>query len=50
MIDFEIIRDRPFGRPWYTAWAYKCELEYNKVPDIQRINLGNVVLMLKALG
>lgn len=34
----------------YTAWAYKNELEENTVPEIQRINLGNAVLMLKALG
>lgn len=34
----------------YTAWAYKQELEANTVPEIQRINLGNAVLMLKALG
>ncbi|XP_055590392.1 pre-mRNA-splicing factor ATP-dependent RNA helicase DHX16 [Uranotaenia lowii] len=34
----------------YTAWAYKNELEDNTVPEIQRINLGNAVLMLKALG
>lgn len=34
----------------YTAWAYKHELEDNTVPEVQRINLGNAVLMLKALG
>ncbi|CAD7086133.1 unnamed protein product [Hermetia illucens] len=34
----------------YTAWAYKHELEDNTIPEIQRINLGNAVLMLKALG
>ncbi|XP_050423506.1 pre-mRNA-splicing factor ATP-dependent RNA helicase DHX16 isoform X2 [Adelges cooleyi] len=34
----------------YTSWAYKNELEDNTVPEIQRINLGNAVLMLKALG
>ncbi|CAG9798071.1 unnamed protein product [Chironomus riparius] len=34
----------------YTAWAYQHELEENTVPEIQRINLGNAVLMLKALG
>jgi len=33
-----------------TSWAYKSELEDNTVPEIQRINLGNAVLMLKALG
>uniref|UniRef100_A0A2R5LFA9 RNA helicase n=1 Tax=Ornithodoros turicata TaxID=34597 RepID=A0A2R5LFA9_9ACAR len=34
----------------YTAWAYEHELEDNNVPEIQRVNLGNVVLMLKSLG
>lgn len=34
----------------YTAWAYKHELEDNTIPEIQRINLGNAVLTLKALG
>ncbi|KAG1698522.1 Pre-mRNA-splicing factor ATP-dependent RNA helicase DHX16 [Nymphon striatum] len=34
----------------YTAWAYKNELEDNIIPEIQRVNLGNVVLLLKSLG
>lgn len=34
----------------YTAHAYANELEENTVPEIQRTNLGNVVLMLKSLG
>ena len=34
----------------YTAWAYKQELEENTIPEIQRTNLGNVVLLLKSLG
>lgn len=34
----------------YTAWSYEHELEENAIPEIQRINLGNVVLMLKSLG
>ncbi len=34
----------------YTAWAYQHELEPNTVPEIQRTNLGNVVLLLKSLG
>lgn len=34
----------------YTAWAYQNELEDNTVPEIQRTNMGNVVLMLKSLG
>uniref|UniRef100_A0A914EIC2 RNA helicase n=1 Tax=Acrobeloides nanus TaxID=290746 RepID=A0A914EIC2_9BILA len=34
----------------YTAWAYKHELEDQPIPEIQRTNLGNVVLMLLSLG
>ncbi|CAI5767895.1 pre-mRNA-splicing factor ATP-dependent RNA helicase DHX16 [Podarcis lilfordi] len=34
----------------YTAWAYKNEMEETTVPEIQRTNLGNVVLLLKSLG
>lgn len=34
----------------YTAYAYQHELEDNTVPEIQRTNLGNVVLLLKSLG
>ncbi|CEO97361.1 hypothetical protein PBRA_000706, partial [Plasmodiophora brassicae] len=34
----------------YTAHAYANELEPNTIPEIQRTNLGNVVLMLKSLG
>ncbi|TRY67582.1 hypothetical protein TCAL_05513 [Tigriopus californicus] len=34
----------------YTAWAYQHELEENSVPEIQRVNLGNVVILLKSLG
>jgi len=34
----------------YTAWAYRNELEENTIPEIQRTNLGNVVLLLKSLG
>ena len=34
----------------YTAWAYKHELEEMNIPEIQRTNLGNVVLILKSLG
>merc|ERR1719410_3171466 len=34
----------------YTVWAYQHELEENPVPEIQRVNLGNVVLLLKSLG
>ncbi|KAH7337185.1 pre-mRNA splicing factor [Rhizoctonia solani] len=31
-------------------WAYSNELEENTVPEIQRTNLGMVVLLLKSLG
>ena len=34
----------------YTAWSYQHELEDNTPPEIQRTNLGTVVLMLKSLG
>uniref|UniRef100_A0A7M6DPX2 RNA helicase n=2 Tax=Clytia hemisphaerica TaxID=252671 RepID=A0A7M6DPX2_9CNID len=34
----------------FTAWAYNNELEENTIPEIQRTNLGNVVLLLKSLG
>ena len=34
----------------YTAWSFQHELEANTVPEIQRTNMGNVVLMLKSLG
>lgn len=34
----------------YTAWAFDHELEENTTPEIQRTNLGNVVLLLKSLG
>lgn len=33
-----------------TAWAYQHELEDQPVPEIQRTNLSNVVLMLLSLG
>uniref|UniRef100_A0A0X3PV56 RNA helicase n=3 Tax=Schistocephalus solidus TaxID=70667 RepID=A0A0X3PV56_SCHSO len=34
----------------YTSHAYHTELEAQPVPEIQRTNLGNVVLLLKSLG
>ncbi|UYV81413.1 DHX16 [Cordylochernes scorpioides] len=34
----------------YTAWAYQHEMDNDNVPEIQRVNLGNVVLLLKSLG
>uniref|UniRef100_A0A914YD18 RNA helicase n=1 Tax=Panagrolaimus superbus TaxID=310955 RepID=A0A914YD18_9BILA len=34
----------------YTAWSYQNELEDQPIPEIQRTNLGNVVLMLMSLG
>jgi pre-mRNA-splicing factor ATP-dependent RNA helicase DHX16 len=35
---------------FYLAWAYQHELDDNAIPEIQRTNLGNVVLLLKSLG
>lgn len=34
----------------YTAWAFSHELDDDTIPEIQRTNLGNVVLLLKSLG
>lgn len=34
----------------YTNWSFMHELEEQTVPDIQRTNMGTVVLMLKSLG
>jgi pre-mRNA-splicing factor ATP-dependent RNA helicase DHX16 len=34
----------------YTAWSFHHELEESTIPEIQRTNMGNVVLMLKSLG
>ena len=34
----------------YTESAYKTEMLPNSVPEIQRTNLGNTVLTLKAMG
>ena len=34
----------------FTAWSFHNELEPNTTPEIQRTNMGNVVLMLKSLG
>ncbi|KAM9985810.1 hypothetical protein ACTFIZ_002108 [Dictyostelium cf. discoideum] len=34
----------------FTAWAFDNELEENTIPEIQRTNLGNVVLLLKSMG
>lgn len=34
----------------YTAWALEHEMEPNTVPEIQRTNLGSVILLLKNLG
>ncbi|WCJ30948.1 RNA helicase family protein [Euphorbia peplus] len=34
----------------YTAYSYHHDLEDNTVPEIQRTNLANVVLLLKKLG
>ena len=34
----------------YTESAYKAEMLKSTVPEIQRTNLANVVLLLKSLG
>lgn len=34
----------------FTAWAFNNEMEDSTIPEIQRTNLGNVVLLLKSLG
>ncbi|XP_065510937.1 pre-mRNA-splicing factor ATP-dependent RNA helicase DHX16 isoform X3 [Caloenas nicobarica] len=34
----------------YTAWAFQHELEETPVPEIQRTDLGALVLLLKSLG
>ena len=34
----------------FPLWAYEKELEETTVPEIQRVHLGNVVLLLKSLG
>ncbi|RIB16962.1 hypothetical protein C2G38_1903666, partial [Gigaspora rosea] len=34
----------------YTQHAFHNELEENTVPEVQRTNLANVVLMLKSIG
>lgn len=34
----------------FTAWSFQNELDDSTIPEIQRTNLGTVVLMLKSLG
>jgi len=34
----------------YTKWSYEHELDDDNAPEIQRSNLGHVVLMLKSIG
>ena len=34
----------------YTQWAFENDMDENTIPEIQRVNLGNVVLQLKSLG
>ena len=34
----------------FTKWAYYNELDESTTPEIQRTNLGNVVLLLKSIG
>lgn len=33
----------------FTQWAFYNEMEENTVPEIQRVNLSNVVLLLKVI-
>ncbi len=39
-----------FGYRLYTEMAYRNELFQNTIPEIQRTNLANTVLLLKSLG
>ncbi|EGR31544.1 hypothetical protein IMG5_107640 [Ichthyophthirius multifiliis] len=34
----------------YTKWSFLNELDENGIPEIQRTNLGSVILMLKSMG
>jgi pre-mRNA-splicing factor ATP-dependent RNA helicase DHX16 len=34
----------------FTLWSYNNELDDSTIPEIQRTNLGNVVLLLKTMG
>eukprot|EP00971_Amphidinium_carterae_P122908 2432959-Amphidinium_carterae.1 len=34
----------------YTKWSFEHELDDDNAPEIQRSNLGHVVLMLKSIG
>ena len=34
----------------YTLWSFQNEMEDNTVPEIQRVNIDSVVLMLKSMG
>uniref|UniRef100_A0A0N4Z0R2 RNA helicase n=1 Tax=Parastrongyloides trichosuri TaxID=131310 RepID=A0A0N4Z0R2_PARTI len=34
----------------YTSWAFQHELEEQPIPEIQRTNMGDVVLLLKSIG
>ncbi|KAI9495488.1 P-loop containing nucleoside triphosphate hydrolase protein [Zychaea mexicana] len=34
----------------YTQWAFYNEMDENTQPEIQRVNLSNVILLLKSLG
>ncbi|WFD27228.1 RNA helicase [Malassezia nana] len=34
----------------FTKWAFQNEMDENTVPEIQRTNLANVVLLLKSVG
>ena len=34
----------------YTLWSYQNELDDSTIPEIQRSNLGSIVLLLKTMG
>lgn len=34
----------------FTLWSFDNEIDDNTIPEIQRTNLGNVVLLLKTMG
>ena len=34
----------------YTSWSYEHELDDTTIPEIQRMNLSNVILLLKSMG
>ena len=47
--ELKLMRSR-FCYRLYTEMAYRNELFENTIPEIQRTNLANTVLLLKSLG